>query len=176
MLNVLQRALQQFKEECLELGCEMLLEADVCGWLFHFLIKQPDVKADKVHLDTRVCNAEGRFDIVIGTLGSGADGRPCVSPEFVIEIKIFPRLGFTEQQHRVHYEHILKDDLRKLGEIEPTTGLRASVIFDARGYLHGNYYNRNRRDFMIERRNQIATGVHLFIIQMSDDGWKIDHE
>jgi|GEM_PF-1683623 len=176
MLHVLQKVLKQFKDKCLEQGFEIILEADVCGWLFHFLVRQPECEPHQIHLDTRVCNTKGRFDIVIGSLRSGADGRPCVHPKFVIEVKIFPRLGFTDQQHRVHYEHVLNDDLRKLGEVEPATGFRAALIVDGRGYLQGTYKEYNRRDYMIERRNQIASGVHLFIVHLADGHWQIIHE
>jgi len=174
MLNVLQKVIQQFKDGCLEQGCEMLLEADVCGWLFHLFLMEPEIKPEQIHLDTRVCNAEGRFDIAIGPFQTGAKGRPCIKPQIVVEVKIFPRIGFTDQQHRVHYEHVLDDDLRKLGELPTTIGLRAALIVDGRGYLKGNYENRNRKEFMIERRNRIASGVNLFIIHLADGHWHIE--
>lgn len=175
MLNVLQKVVQRFKDECLALGYEMLLEADVCGWLFHLLLTQPKVNPQQIHLDTRVCNAKGRFDIAIGPLQTGAKGRPCVKPQFVLEVKIFPRLGFTAQQHRVHYEHILNVDLPKLGRLDSTIELRASLVLDGRGYLEGIYQGYNRRDYLINKRNQVASGVHMFIIRLTDGDWHIDH-
>lgn len=175
MLNSLRQVLQRFRDECLELGYEMLLEADVSGWLFHFLVGQPGIDPKQIHLDTRVYNAKGRFDIAIGPPRIGEKGRPHVNPKSVLEVKIFPRFGFTDQQHRVHYEHILNDDLRKLGELDPEIGHRAALVVDGRGYLRGKYKERNRREYMIERRNQIASGVHLFILHLTDGHWQIDH-
>ena len=114
MLNIFRKVIQRFKDECLALGYEMLLEADVCGWLFHLLLTQTEVNPEQIHLDTRVFNADGRFDIAIGSLHTGPNGRPCIQPQLIVEVKIFPRIGFTDQQHRVHYEHVLNDDLPKL--------------------------------------------------------------
>lgn len=175
MLNVLQNILQRLKNECLASGYEILLEADVSGWLFHLLLTQPEVNPQHIHLDTRVCNADGRFDIAIGPVHTGANGRPCIRPKFVVEVKIFPRIGFTDQQHRVHYKHILNDDLPKLSRLDSAIGLRAALIVDGRGYLEGTYHGHNRRDYLISRRNQIAPGVHLFIVHLADGNWQIEH-
>lgn len=176
MLNLFHKVIHRLKDECVERGYEILLEADVSGWLFHLLLTQPEINAQHIHLDTRVCDADGRFDIAIGPLRTGPNGRPCIKPQFVLEVKIFPRLGFTNQQHRVHYEHILNDDLRKLGQLDSTIGLRAALILDGRGYLEGTYQDQNRRVYLINKRNQIAPGVHVFIIRFANDSWHVEHE
>jgi len=175
MLNVFQNILQRVKNECLASGYEMLLEADVSGWLFHLLLTQPEVNLQHVHLDTRVFNADGKFDIAIGPVHTGANGRPCIQPKFVAEVKIFPRIGFTDQQHRVHYEHILNNDLPKLGRLDSAIGLRVALIVDGRGYLEGTYHDHNRRDYLINMRNQLAPGVHMFIVHLADGDWQIKH-
>lgn len=176
MLKTFQKVLEKFKDECLALGYEMLLEADVSGWLFHLLLTQPEVNKQQIHLDTRVCNADGRFDIAIGPLQTIANRRPCINPRLVVEVKIFPRIGFTDQQHRVHYEHILNDDLPKLGRLDSTIELRAALIVDGRGYLGGTYQGYNRHEYLINRRNEGASKVHVFIIGLIDGNWQIGHE
>ena len=176
MLTVFQNVLLRFKNECLALGYEALLEADVSGWLFHLLLTQPEVNPQEIHLDTRVCSAGGRFDIVIGSLHMGAKQRPCIQAQSVLEVKFFPRIGFTNQQHRVHYEHILNDDLVKLGRLDPAIGLRAAMIVDGRGYLRGTYHGHDRREFLIGKRNQLAPQVHVFIVRLADVNWQIEYE
>lgn len=176
MLNVFQKVIDRLKNECLESGYETLLEADVSGWLFHLFLMQSEVEPRELHLDTRVLNADGRFDIAVGPLTTGANGRPCVEARMVAEVKLFPRIGFTDQQHRVHYEHILNDDLRKLGGLDPAVGLRVALIVDGRGYLGGTYQGYNRRDYLINRRNNIAPRVHICIIHAVGEDWQIEYE
>ena len=177
MLEVFQNVLERLKGECLETDYEPLLEADIMGWLFHLLATQPEVNRQQIHLDTRVCGAAGRrFDIAIGPVRTQGPKRPCIQPQFVLEVKIFPRIGFTDQQHRVRYEHILNDDLVKLDRLDPTVRLRAALIVDGRGYLKGTYHGHDRREFLIDRRNQIAPQVHVFIVRLADGDWQIEHE
>ncbi|MDH4138665.1 MAG: hypothetical protein OEW09_18405 [Anaerolineae bacterium] len=175
MLNMVQTVLERLKTECLALGYEMLLEADVVGWLFHLFLTQPEISLQQIHLDTRVCNADGRFDIAIGPLQS-RNGRPCITPQVVVEVKIFPRIGFTDQQHRVHYVHILNDDLPKLGGLDPAIELRTALILDGREYLKGTYQGHDRHKYLINRRNEVASGVHVFIVSLADGSWRIKHE
>ncbi len=176
MLEIFKQVIDRFKNDCLLTGYEPLLEADVSGWFFHLLLTSPRFNPKEVHLDTRVCGADGRFDIVIGTLKIGVSERPCIEAHSVIEIKVFPRIGFTNPQHRVHYEHILNDDLRKLGTLKPVTGFLAALIVDGRGYLKGNYNCKNRREYLINIRDQIAPSAHVFMIRLEGGGWYIDHE
>jgi hypothetical protein len=176
MLETFSKVINRFRNDCLVAGYEPLLEADVSGWLFHLLLTSPDLDPVEVHLDTRVYNADGRFDIAIGPLKIGTNGKPCVEAHSVLEIKVFPRTGFTNQQHREHYEHILKDDLRKLGTLELHGGFCSSLILDGRGYLTGSYKGENRREFLVSRRNKIAPQAHIFIIRLEGDDWYVDHE
>lgn len=176
MLNTFKNVLQRLKNDCLASGYEMLLEADVSGWLFHLLLTQPEVNPQQIHLDTRICNADGRFDIVIGPVHMGADKRPCIEPQLVAEVKIFPRIGFTGPQHRVHYEYILNEDLPKLGRLNPTSQLCTALIMDGRGYLQGTYQGYNRREYLIKRRNDIAPAAHIFILHLTDNNWQIEHK
>lgn len=176
MLNMFQNVLQRFVNEGLELGYEVLLEADVSGWLFHLLLTQPEVNPQQIHLATRVCNSNGRFDIAIGPVHTGLNRRPCIQPQLVVEMKIFPRIGFTDQQQRVHYEHVLNDDLPKLGGLDPDIELRSALIVDGRGYLEGTYQNYNRREYLINKRNEIASRIHVFIIRLVDGNWQVEYE
>lgn len=176
MLETFKKVIDRFKNDCLLAGYEPLLEADVSAWFFHLFVTSSELNPAEVHLDTRVYNADGRFDIALGPLRIGASGRPCVDAHSVIEVKIFPRIGFTNQQHRVHYEHILNDDLRKLGTLKPSIGLYSTLIFDGRRYLEGSYKGKNRREHLINRRNQIAPLAHIFIIRPEGSNWYIDHQ
>jgi len=176
MLNTFKNVLQRLKNECLASGYEMLLEADLSHWLFHLLLTQPEVSPQQIHSDTRICNINGRFDIVIGPLHMETDKRPCVQPQLVAELKIFPRIGFTDQAHRVHYKHILNDDIPKLGRLNPAIQLRTALIVDGRGYLQGTYQGYNRWDYLIKKRNDIASGVHVFMMHFADNNWHIEHE
>ena len=144
MLEIFKKVIDRFKDDCLLAGYEPLLEADVSAWLFHLFLTSSELDPAEVHIDTRVCNADGRFDVAIGPLKIRVNGRPCVEAHSVIEVKIFPRIGFTDQQHRVHYEHILNDDLRKLGTLKPDIGFYSALIFDGRRYLEGSYKGKNR--------------------------------
>lgn len=181
MLDVFQNVLERLKGECLAKGYEMLLEADVSGWLFHLLLTQPEVKLQQIHLGARVCNAGRRFfDIVVGSLQTGAKVRPCTHPRLVVEVKNFPRIGFTNSQHRVRYEEILNEDLPKLDELDSTIESRVSFIVDGKGYLEKtckkNNKKHNRREYLISKRNEVASGVHIFIMRLADDTWQIEHE
>lgn len=154
-----------------------LLEADVAGWLFHFFITAPNAIAqnEEIHLDTRVLNvANSRFDVSIGTLQEPINQRPSIDPRIVIEIKLFPRQGFTNQQHRVHFEHILNDDLRKLAQIPNDNRFRCSLIVDGAAYLNGQYNNQVRSQVLINQRNQIANGVDLLFVRFQNNTWNVE--
>jgi len=175
LLSVLRRALERFCTECLAEGYEVLLEADVASWLFHFLLEDARVDAKQLHCDTRVCEASGKYDMALGTIAEAEDGRPCVAARLVVEIKVFPRLGFTDQAHRVHYEHVLGDDLPKLGSLAAGVPCRAALLLDGRGYLEGTYKGMNRRQHVIETRNRVAAGVHVFVVRLSQGKWLVEH-
>ena len=176
IIGVFRKVLERLQSECFASGYEMLLEADVSGWLFHFFLTQPEIKRQQIHLDTRVCSADGRFDIAVGPLQTPANARPCIQPQIVVEVKIFPRIGFTDQQQRVHYEHIINDDLPKLGRLGPAIELRTALVVDGRGYLAGTYQGHNRREYLINRRNEVAAGAHVFMVRLADGDWQIEHE
>lgn len=176
MLETFKKVIDRFKNDCLLAGYEPLLEADVSAWLFHLFVTSSELDPTKVHLDTRVYNADGRFDIAVGPLKIGVSGRPCVEAHSIIEVKIFPRIGFTDQQHRVHYEHILNDDLRKLGTLKLGIGFYSTLIFDGRRYLEGSYKGKNRREYLISRRDEIAPSAHIFIIRPEGSNWYIAHK
>jgi hypothetical protein len=113
-----------------------LLEADIVGYFYHLWISKFG-NANKVHLDTRVCaTSNKRFDFVIGDVKYHTK-RPCIEkPELVIEFKSFP-LGFTNQQHRVHYLDVIKHDIPKLASIKKISSNRYILLFDEDGYLEG---------------------------------------
>lgn len=175
MLGTFQRILDRFRNECLASGYLALLEADVSGWLFHLFLIDPTVKAD-VHLDTRVCNSDGRFDLVVGELQFPETERPCISPQLVVEIKLFPKIGFTGSQNDRHYKEVLERDIPKLGKLKTAIECRATLIVDGCGYLEGPYQTRNRRKQLISHRDKVAPGVHIFIVRLHNDNWLVEHE
>ena len=111
-----------------------ILEADIVGYLYHLWISNFG-SASRVHIDTRVCaSPDRRFDFVIGEVNYHHK-RPCVGePELVIEVKSFP-FGFTDQQHRVHYRHVIEDDIPKLANMKEPTDNRYILLFDEDDYL-----------------------------------------
>jgi hypothetical protein len=174
MLKALNSILGQLCNECNSKQYDFILEADASGWLFHLFLSDPTINPNQVHLDTRVAGAHGRYDLVIGPTTFDT-ARPSISPQLVVEVKVFPRVGFTDQQHRVHYEHVLEDDLRKLGQLSPSMECRAEVLIDGCDYLCGQYSKQNRLQHLIGVRNKIATGAHIFLLTFSNGIWQLQH-
>lgn len=111
---------------------EPLLESDVAGYLYHLWILLLG-NAREVHLDTRIersVNKNEKFDLVLGTVKNNLR----VDPRLILEIKCFP-LGFKSSQNRVHYKHVLDDDVPKLAKIPKPISLRFVVLFDEANYL-----------------------------------------
>ena len=114
------------------------LEADWVGYLYHLAVNElPDWE---VHLSARVCghSIDEKFDFVVGQASKTLDGRPCVQPSLVAEIKCFVK-GFTPQQNQVHLGEVLDRDLPKLHSL---SGLKLElnkylVLFDEVDYLQG---------------------------------------
>jgi hypothetical protein len=175
MLYVLKRALLRFRDECQATGYEVLLEADVAGWMFHVLLKDSSVRPQNVHLGARVCGAGGFYDVAIGDLDCESAKRPCVRPGLVIEIKVFPRIGFTPQQHRVHYKHVIEDDIPKLGKLRNTRAVKVEVLIDGAGYLNGFYAGESRKDHAARIRDEVARDVHIFIVRREGSEWEMEH-
>ena len=113
-----------------------ILEADIVGYLYHLWILKFG-SASRVHIDTRICaNPDKRFDFVIGEVDYHHK-RPCIGkPEFIIEVKSFP-FGFIDQQHRVHYYHVIEDDIPKLANMKEPPDNRYILLFDEDDYLKG---------------------------------------
>lgn len=135
-----------------------LLETDVVGYLYHLLIlRMPDILPN-LHLDSRVIGAgkNQKFDLVLGPVERRPSNRPAIQPRMIIEVKIFPE-GFTDQQHRVHFEHVLNDDIPKLSQV--SCPLKVELLFDAVGYLAGSYYGQKRIDKITQRRSSIDENI-----------------
>ncbi len=174
MLKTLTNILSQLCNECNSKQYDFILEADASGWLFHLFLSDPTINPNQVHLDTRVAGAKGRYDLAIGPITSNA-ARPSISPQLVVEVKIFPTVGFTDQQHRVHYEHVLEDDLRKMGQLSSSIECRAEVLIDGYDYLSGQYSKQNRLQYLIGVRDKVAAGVHIFLITSNNGTWQHQH-
>ncbi len=145
-----------------------LLEADIAGHLYHILLTQKLIGLAHIHLDSRVLGAERnqKFDIVLGPIETREDGRPAVRAQAVIEIKSFLR-GFTDPQHRVHFEHVLNDDLPKLSRIP--CPLKVEVLFDEVGYLNGLYQGKRRVEVIIEKRKTYDANINILLSQTKGD-------
>nr|MBN2278360.1 hypothetical protein [candidate division Zixibacteria bacterium] len=156
-----------------------LLEADVVGFLYHLLISKAKVSVAELHLDTRVRGARknDKLDIVIGDISTENIRRPVIVPRMVIEVKVFP-IGFDAQQHRVHYEHVLNDDLPKLQRIsqrKPDTAV-VELLYDECPYLDGKYKTQNRIDYLLSMRDKIAQSAKVIVAKKKDkkaDDWRV---
>ena len=148
-----------------------ILESDIVAYLYHLRISQFG-EAYKLHLDTRVYQKlESKFDFVIGEVDYGA-GRPCIArPELVVELKAFP-YGFTDQQHRVHYFHVIEDDLPKLQSLKSPADSRYEILFDEDDYLRGFDSNTQslRIDRLIKHRNELDTKIQMIYLRKSVKG------
>lgn len=153
-----------------------ILEADVSAFLYHLMIARETCSPANIHVDTRITgsdSANDRFDLVIGSVQRRLhDGRPAAVPNMIIEIKAFP-IGFTHQQYRIRLEHILNDDLRKLGYSKISDASRVLLIFDAVGYLRGSYHAENRLDVILDRREQLAAGAKVLVAQKTGNVWEV---
>jgi len=144
-LNILETVLKRMCSEFTQHDYHFLVEADVSGWLFHLLLLEPSVTANQVHVDTQARGAmkNAKYDVAIGPVSD--DGvRPCVDPVLVVEVKVYPETGFTDQQNRVHYEHVLKDDLIKLAVLAGVVPDRVELLVDGREYLRDRFAGQQR--------------------------------
>ncbi|MEM3713988.1 MAG: hypothetical protein QXF82_03460 [Nitrososphaeria archaeon] len=124
-----------------------ILEADIVGYLYHLCISKIG-DAKNIHLDTRICElADKKFDFVLGEV-SNHGYRPCVKPKLVIEVKSFP-IGCSDQQHRVHYYHVIDDDIPKIAKLKEPLNNRYILLFDEDNYLKG--FDRKSKSARIDR-------------------------
>lgn len=148
-----------------------ILESDVVAYLYHLWITRFG-EASNLHLDTRVYEKlDSKFDFVVGKVDYGA-GRPCMTkPELVAELKAFP-YGFSDQQHRVHYLHVIKDDLPKLHSLKIPVDSRYEILFDEDDYLQGFDSNTQspRIDRLIKRRNELDTKITILYLRKTAKG------
>ena len=142
-----------------------LLEADFAGYLYYVLVSALRGDASLLHLDTRLVGptTAAKFDLVIGSIlnteeqrkrmvqagntelseelrrfikskASLSSFRPGIVPRIILEFKAFP-IGFTPQQHNVHFTHALQDLSKLKGIASRCANGRAIVLFDGDGYL-----------------------------------------
>jgi hypothetical protein len=137
-----------------------ILESDVVAFIYYLYLSHSE-DASHMHLDTRVCQkTDRRFDFVVGAVNYEF-GRPCIdSPKLVAEVKAFP-YGFTDQQHRVHYYHVIDDDLPKLQSLKEFVDLRYMVLFDEDNYLRGfdTKAQSSRLECLIKLRNELDSEI-----------------
>lgn len=133
---IIEELLQTLSQDYANGNFVPILEADIVGYLYSLWISKFG-SASGVHLDTRICAIpDKRFDFVIGEVDYHHK-RPCIAkPELVIEVKSFP-FGFTDQQHRVHYYHVIEDDTPKLANMKEPLDNRYILLFDEDDYLKG---------------------------------------
>ena len=90
--------------------------------------------------------------------------RPGVVPEIILEFKAFP-VGFTPQQHRVHFLEAL-DDLEKLkGVAEVCPDGRAIVLFDGDSYLR-----EKRLSTLLEKRAGEDERIRVYLCRPDANG------
>jgi len=139
-----------------------ILEADIAAYMYHLWIAQFG-NAASLHLDTRIYQKlDSKFDFVVGKLDYNV-GKPCITqPELVAEMKAFP-YSFSDQQHRVHYFHVIEDDLPKLQSLKNPVDSRYEILFDEDDYLRGIDMNAksSRIERLIKRRNEVDSKIIL---------------
>jgi hypothetical protein len=123
-----------------------LLEADVAAYLYHHLILA-SLPMKKIHLDTRITSIpQFKYDLVVGPVEPSpkAQRAAIYEPQIAVQIKLFPRWGFTDQQHRVHYQHVIQDDIPSFEPV--SAGFPSCICYelladfhsrDLQGYLQG---------------------------------------
>lgn len=175
MLTMLETVLRRMCSEFTQHDYHFLVEADACGWLFHLLLLEPSLAVNQVHLDTRVHGAmkNAKYDLAIGPV-LYSDHRPSIDPSLVVEVKIFPESGFTDQQNRVHYEHVLNDDLIKLALLAGIVPDRVELLVDGCEYLRGRYAGQQRLDYLKLARDRVAPGVQIFLLRLQSDEWVVE--
>jgi len=163
MMNkrLLEELLESLSKDYVDKKFIPVLEADVVGYL-HYLWISKMGGASKVHLNTRICGFEdSRFDFVVGDVNFHAE-KPCIKPELVIEVKSFP-IGFTNQQRRKRYLHVIEDDIPKIGKLKEPSDNRYILLFDENSYLRG--FDRKSKSTRIDRiittRNIIDSRIKI---------------
>ena len=152
-----------------------ILEADICGFLYHLIIVNGLCTLDNIHLETRVQGSHSpndKFDIAIGAINNPLSRRPVVIPDLVGESKMFP-IGFDDQQHNVHFLHVLNDDLRKLGQLNYPGATKLEILYDERDYLRGKCRGVNRDKMIMDTRNTIAPGAHIIFARKIKNNWSV---
>jgi hypothetical protein len=161
--NLIKQMLETLTKDYGDGSFKPILEADVVGYLFYLWVSKT-FNASRVHLDTRICGiTDKRFDFVVGDVYYPTADKPCTTnPELIIEVKSFP-IGFTDQQHRVHYYHVLEDDIPKVAKARVPLKGRYVLLFDEADYLKGfdKVKNTTRLSRIIETRNELDSNVKI---------------
>lgn len=116
-------------------------------------------------------NKNEKFDIVIDKVRRrNEDNKRIIEPQVIIEVKVFP-IDFTDQQHRVHFKHVINDDLRKLSEVKCDN--KFELLFDERGYLEGKYSGNKRIEVINKDRDEKTPETKIFVITQKYESIKI---
>lgn len=162
-----------------------LLEADVDGYLLHILLEQRAYPASELHQNARVSGlSERRYDLVAGRTDfhPASEKRAATAdPQLVVQGKLFPRWGFTAQQHNVHLDHVMKDDIPTLGEVHrrwpdaAACALLVDLYFtpNLRGYLSGKRGGRRRIDALAEQ-GRAAGAVLIWVHPETESKTSVD--
>lgn len=145
-----------------------ILEEDIVCWMYSQLLSRGVCTLSHLHASTRIVggpNPNEKFDLVIGAVERRDDERPAVAPESVIEVKMFPK-GMNGPQHRVHYEELLRRDLRKLGSLEARIS-KFAMVFDEANYLVGT----NREELLLSSRDTLVPGCLIGVVAVRRNEW-----
>jgi hypothetical protein len=167
-IETLKTILAELSKDYIAQRFKPLLEADISGYLYHLWISKLNI-ANKLHLDTRICAVpDQRFDFVIGEINYNAE-RPCIKPELVIEVKLFP-FRMTPQQHRVHYLHVIEDDIPKLARLKEPLDDRYALLFDEVRYLEGfdRAHDMSRLSRVIKTRDSSDQRIHIIYMKKEE--------
>jgi len=148
-----------------------ILESDIVAYMYHLWITRFG-EVHNVHLDTRLCQKlDSKFDFVIGDVDRNHE-KPCIGkPKLVAEVKAFP-YGFTDQQHRVHYYHVINKDLPKLQTLADPPDSRYMILFDEDDYLRGfdKATQSSRLERLTNHRNELDTQIVMVHLKKTEKG------
>lgn len=155
-LELLQNSLRDLCDVFNQKAFQPILEADVAAYLYHRLLIY-GCPLSNLYSETRVCGVAGqmrKFDLVIGRLDVA---HVCIQPLLIVQIKHFPRWGFTQAQYKRRFFRIISKDIESLrqaanvlpfGQIEIVADFVYKLLLT--GYLDGKWNNRRRLDVLID--------------------------
>ncbi len=161
-----------------------LMEADIDGYLASQFLAKRICTLPGLHQNARVAGVlKRRYDLALGRVDFSPEPgvRAAISdPKLVLQVKVFPRWGFTPQQHNVHLHHVLEDDIPSLGDLARRwpDSMRCLVLADfwrtdrLDGYLSGKIAGSRRIEAVVSSARTQGVQV-IWVHPTSDEGMTV---